>query len=87
MSRVKIITPETVNIEMIPVTFRGNRKYDLHIGRDMITFLSRETKEIPKKWLKHPDWNQAKKLFVVSGISNPKKEIVQTPEPKKEETE
>lgn len=79
MSRLRKESQETVNIEKIPVTFRGNRKYDLHIGRDMITFLSRETKEIPKKWLKHTDWNQAKKLFVVSGITNP--------EPKKEETE
>lgn len=82
MSKVRNKDPETVNIEKIPVTFRGNRKYDLHIGREMITFLSRETKEIPKKWLKHSDWLQAKKLFVVNGISNPEKEDF-----KKEETE
>jgi hypothetical protein len=82
MSKVRNKDPETVNIEKIPVTFRGNRKYDLHIGREMITFLSRETKEIPKKWLNHPDWLQAKKLFVISGISNPKKE-----DPKEEEIE
>lgn len=87
MSKVKISTPETVNIEKIPVTFRGNRKYDLHIGREMVTFLSRETKEIPKKWLNHPDWIQAKKLFVVSGISNPVKVEPAETEPQIEETE
>jgi len=87
MSRVKKETPETVNIEKIPVTFRGNRKYDLHIGREMVTFLSRETKEIPKNWLNHPDWIQTKKLFVVSGISNPVKVEPAAAEPKKEETE
>lgn len=82
MSKARNKEKGTLNIEKIPVTFRGNRKYDLHIGREMITFLSRETKEIPKKWLNHPDWLQAKKLFVISGISNPKKE-----DPKKEEIE
>lgn len=84
MSRVRNNIPETVNIEKIPVTFRENRKYDLHIGREMITFLSRETKEIPKKWLDHPDWKQAKKMFVIGGISNPVK--VET-KPEKEEIE
>ena len=47
------------------VTFRENRKYDLHIGRKVITFMARETKEIPESLLKHPDWEQASKLFVI----------------------
>lgn len=46
-------------------TFRENRKYDLHIGRRVIVFTARETKEIPESFLNHSDWAQASKLFVI----------------------
>jgi len=60
--------PETVNKDTVSVIFRENRKFDLHIGRDMVTFKARERKDIPKKWLKHPDWKNVSKYFVVKGV-------------------
>lgn len=60
--------PVVKKTKEVTVTFRENRKYDLHVGRNMITFLARETKKIPADWLKHPDWKQASKLFVVKGV-------------------
>lgn len=71
----KTIKPENI-VEKAPVakvkkevcvfaTFRENRKYDLHIGRKVITFMARETKEIPESLLDHSDWEQASKLFVI----------------------
>jgi hypothetical protein len=59
----KVPKQETVNI-----IFRQNRKFDLHVGRDMITFRGRESKPIPKSWLKHSDFLQSKKLFIVKGV-------------------
>ena len=53
--------------EQIEVTYRYNRKYDLHIGRYMETFKARETKKIPKKWLEHRDWKNVAKNFVIKG--------------------
>lgn len=52
----------------IEVTFKENRKFDLHIGRRMLTFKGRETKSIPKEWVKHKDFLQVSKLFIVRGI-------------------
>lgn len=62
---------EPVNIpkqETVNVMFRENRKFDLHVGRDMITFRGRESKPIPKSWLKHSDFIQVKRLFIVKGV-------------------
>lgn len=47
------------------IMFRQNRKFDLHIGRNVITFLGRETKEIPNSWLLHKDFQNVKKYFVI----------------------
>lgn len=60
--------PDVKTKEYVNVTFRENRKFDLHIGRDMVTFLARETKKIPKEWLSHPDFKQAAKRFIVKGV-------------------
>ena len=60
--------PETVNKKKVSVIFKGNRKFDLHVGRNMITFRSRERKDIPAKWLKHKDWQNVKKYFVIKGV-------------------
>lgn len=60
--------PVKVPEKMIPVTFKENRKYDLHIGRRVIVFMSRETKEIPLSFLSHPDWEQAKDQFVIKKV-------------------
>jgi len=60
--------PETVNKDTVSVMFRENRKFDLHIGREMVTFNARERKDIPRKWLKHKDWNNVLKYFIVKGV-------------------
>lgn len=57
-----------VVLEEVSVVFRENRKFDLHIGREVITFTSRERKDIPKEWLKHRDWQNVSKYFVVKGV-------------------
>lgn len=51
-----------------PVTFRGTRKFDLHIGRKMYTFKGKETKNLLKSEIDHPDFKQAIKYFSVGGI-------------------
>jgi len=57
-------------VSMVKVMFRENRKFDLHIGRQMITFKGRETKEIPVPWVQHKDFESVKKYFVVKGVNN-----------------
>lgn len=53
----------------VTIMFRENRKFDLHIGRDMITFRGRENKQVPASWLKHRDWTPAiSKKFIVKGV-------------------
>lgn len=52
----------------VTVTFRQNRKYDLHIGREMVTFRGRETKKIPASWVAHKDWDNVSQLFIVKGV-------------------
>lgn len=54
--------------KLITITYRENRKFDLHVGRDMVTFGPRETKSIPVSWLKHRDFAQAKKYFIIKGV-------------------
>jgi len=49
------------------ITFRENRKFDLHIGRNMITFKGRETKPVPIAWLDHKDFKMVEHLFVRKG--------------------
>jgi hypothetical protein len=51
----------------ILIQFKENRKFDLHIGRNMITFLGRETLPVPKIWLQHKDWQNVKKYFIIRG--------------------
>lgn len=57
--------PDKVPVKMATVTFKENRKYDLHIGRKVVVFKARETKDIPAAYLLHPDWKQASKLFLI----------------------
>lgn len=55
-------------VKKVSVTFRENRKFDLHIGRKMVTFMGKETKKIPVDWLKHKDWLNVSKYFIVKGV-------------------
>jgi hypothetical protein len=67
---MKIEKPQKVTADMstVSVTFLENRKYDLHIGNDIITFLGHETKSIPSAWLKHVDWQNVSAFFSVKGV-------------------
>lgn len=59
---------ETVDKSTVSVIFRQNRKFDLHIGREVTVFKARERKDIPKKWLEHEDWKNVAKYFIVQGV-------------------
>ena len=59
---------DTKKIKEVSITFKGTRKFDLHVGREMKTFKGRETKKIPADWLNHPDFTQVKKYFIVKGV-------------------
>ena len=52
----------------VKLTFRENRKFDLHVGREMITFRGRETKLVPKDWLNHKDFQVVKNYFIQKGV-------------------
>lgn len=49
----------------VVIMFRQNRKFDLHIGREMITFRGRESKKVPKTWINHKDFEVVKKYFII----------------------
>ena len=51
----------------VKIMFLYNRKFDLHVGREMKTFMGRESKDVPASWLKHPDFLQQKQYFSVKG--------------------
>lgn len=53
------------NYQTKKIMFRQNRKFDLHIGRNVITFRGREIKGIPRDWLKHKDFQNVKKYFSI----------------------
>lgn len=56
-------------IEKASFMFRGNRAFELHIGRRMYRFEGRKIRTLPKSILKHPDWTkQIKNLFTVKEI-------------------
>lgn len=59
---------QSVYRDVVEVTFKENRKFDLHVGRKLLTFKGREKKTIPKEWLDHPDFQQVNKMFIVRGI-------------------
>lgn len=61
--RSKSATEKTVTIQ-----FKENRKFDLHIGRNMKTFLSRESLPVPASWLQHKDWQNVRHYFNVKGV-------------------
>jgi hypothetical protein len=68
---MKNTTNETVSTKrekMVTITFRDNRKFDLHIGRNMVTFNGRESKPIPSSWLTHGDWQNVKNYFLIKGV-------------------
>lgn len=67
-SSLNVEKKEVIEKDDTSITFKYNRKYDLHLGRKIITFMAGETKPIRKSLLKGEDWDQAKKLFIVKPI-------------------
>lgn len=55
-------------VEMVTIMFKENRKFDLHVGRNMITFRGRVEKKIPASYLEHSDFKQAASLFIIKGV-------------------
>jgi len=51
----------------VKIKFRESRKFDLHIGREMIVFKGREEKEVPASWIEHKDFKNVSKNFIVKG--------------------
>lgn len=65
--RVTKVTKPAARRE-VTVVFRQNRKFDLHVGREMVVFEGRVAKQIPVEWLQSPDFQQVAKYFVVKGV-------------------
>ena len=63
---VKKVAPSQ---QMVTIVFKQNRHFDLHVGREMVEFRGRESKQIPKEWLEHRDFKQAAKYFTIKGVS------------------
>jgi hypothetical protein len=55
--------------ESVSLVFMQNRKFDLHVGREVVVFNGREQKPIPREWLDHPDFLQVRNYFVVKGVN------------------
>jgi hypothetical protein len=59
----------TASGSTVSVTFLENRKFELTLGNKiMMTFLGRETKQMPSEWLDHIDWQNIKMYFMVKGV-------------------
>lgn len=54
--------PETVSL-----TFKGTRKFELHIGRKIYIFMGRETHPLPRSVLEHKDFTEKIKEYFVIG--------------------
>jgi len=53
------------------ITFKENRRFELHIGRAIIIFNGRETKKITQSFFNHKDFTEAiKKKFVIREVVN-----------------
>lgn len=50
------------------ITFRGNRKFELYIGRKYFIFNGRESKEITEKEYNHPHFKAQLKYFAIKGV-------------------
>lgn len=52
----------------LTITFKGNRRFEMKIGREFIVFEGRETKEVDSDLLSHPDFQNKRKYFSIKGI-------------------
>lgn len=41
------------------LTFKENRSYELHVGRDILRFEGRETKKVTEAMLRHKDFTES----------------------------
>ena len=65
---IKAISEKPIADKKVSITFTENRKFELFIGKEQYTFMGAETKEIPVKYLGHPDFLQQQKYFTVKGV-------------------
>ena len=62
--------------EVVLLTFRENRKYELHLGRHVYLFGPRGSNKVQKKHIERfsKDWDQAKSLFIEAKEKKTEKE-------------
>ena len=62
------IEPKIAKVKEVQIQFKENRKFDLHIGRSIITFKGNESKVIPINWLDHKDFKQVEYMFNIRRV-------------------
>ena len=55
-------------VEEIKLTFKGNRKKDLRIGKTVYEFMGPCSLNVPKSILNHPDFENQKKYFLIREV-------------------
>lgn len=50
------------------ITFQQNRRFELHVAGDMIIFGPYESKALPRKIIKNPDFQQVAGFFNVQEV-------------------
>lgn len=61
---------EEVEEEEVILTFKENRAYELHIGRQIYRFIGRESKSVPSSVLVHKDFTERiSKKFVIREVN------------------
>lgn len=65
----KKVTERTVRKpKKVTITFKGNRRFELYVDREVFIFEGRETKEIDISIIEHPDFQNVRKYFTIKGI-------------------
>lgn len=62
---VKSTSQKKTKAKRYSVRFKGNRKYELYVGRKVWVFGPHETKELPEDVVNHEDFKQVAYLFTV----------------------
>jgi len=56
-----------IGSNQVRLVFKGNRTFELHIGRTLYRFEGRESKYVPKSVLDHKDFTEQIKQYFVIG--------------------
>ena len=65
----RAVNPVSKKVQTVNIMFRERRKFDLHVGRNMLTFRGRESKPVQKSWIEHKDFQQVV-CYMFFGIMN-----------------